>query len=161
MPNKNFIYDGVGVGWIFEGFFPGAVKFMSQASASEDSKVEFDRKKLNVYKNAKAEVVGKFLDRLKNHNGAGECGVSIAQEVSQKVVFGKSIKQHLEEEKAAIRWREDKEGIKQMIDKKEVMKVLGHSPDFILSLIYRFAVDRGYTKIRPEKARKIANFLSF
>lgn len=161
VPNKNFIYDGVGVGWIFEGFFPGAVKFMSQASASEDSKVEFDRKKLNVYKNAKAEVVGKFLDRLKNHNGAGECGVSIAQEVLQKVVFGKSIKQHLEEEKAAIRWREDREGIKQMIDKKEVMKVLGHSPDFILSLIYRFAVDRGYTKIRPEKARKIANFLSF
>ena len=30
---------------------------MSQAAPSEDSKVEFDRKKLNVYKNAKAEVV--------------------------------------------------------------------------------------------------------
>ena len=31
------------------------------------------------------------------------------------------------------------------------MKVLGHSPDFILSLIYRFAVDKGYTRIRPKR----------
>jgi len=161
VPNKNFIYDGVGVGWIFEGFFPGAVKFMSQAAPSEDSKVEFDRKKLNVYKNAKAEVVGKFLERLKNHNNAGECGVSISENVLQKVVFGKTIRQHLEEEKVAIRWREDREGIKQMIDKKEVMKVLGHSPDFILSLIYRFSVDKAYRKMPDEKVRKLVNFLSF
>lgn len=159
--NENFIYDGVGVGWIFDGFFDGAVKFMSQAAASDDSKVEFDRKKLNVYKNAKAEVVGNFLERLKNHNGAGECGVSIAREVLGRIIFGKTIRQHLEEEKSAIRWRDDREGVKQMIDKKETMKVLGHSPDFILSLIYRFAIDRGYTKMDDKKASNLINFLSF
>jgi len=61
----------------------------------------------------------------------------------------------------AIRWREDREGIKQMIDKKEVMKVLGHSPDFILSLIYRFSVDKTYRKMPDEKVRRLVNFLSF
>ena len=159
--NENFIYDGVGVGWIFEGFFDKAVKFMSQASASEDSKVEFDRKKLNVYRNAKAEVVGKFLDRLKNNDGAGECGVSIDESVLNRLVFNKTIRQHLMEEKVSIRWRDDREGVKQVIDKKEVLKVLGHSPDFILSLIYRFAVDRAFVKMDAPKARKLANFLSF
>ena len=77
------------------------------------------------------------------------------------MVFGKTIRQHLEEEKVIIRWREDREGIKQMPDKKEVMKLLGHSGDFIMSLIYRFAMDRGYKKMSAEKSRKLANFLSF
>jgi len=159
--NENFIYDGVGVGWIFEGFFDKAVKFMSQSSPSEDSRVEFDRKKLNVYKNAKAEVIGKFLDRLKKNNGAGECGISIDSSVLNKVVFNKTIRQHLEEEKTIIRWREDKEGIKQSLDKKEVERLLGHSGDFIMSLIYRFAVDRTFVKMDKKKAKKLANFLSF
>jgi hypothetical protein len=48
-----------------------------------------------------------------------------------------------------------------MIDKKEVMKVLGHSPDFILSLIYRFSVDKAYRRMPDEKVRRLANFLSF
>jgi hypothetical protein len=48
-----------------------------------------------------------------------------------------------------------------MIDKKEVMKVLGHSADFILSLIYRFSVDKAYRKMPDEKVRRLANFLSF
>lgn len=159
--NENFVYDGVGVGWIYEGFFDKAVKFMSQSAPSDDSKVEFDRKKLNVYKNAKAEVTGKFVERLKNNGGTGECGISIDSTVLNKVVFGKTIRQHLEEEKVIIRWREDREGIKQMPDKKEVMKLLGHSGDFIMSLIYRFAMDRGYKKMSAEKSRKLANFLSF
>ena len=98
---------------------------------------------------------------MKNHNGSGECGVSISDDVLQKVIFGKTVRQHLEEEKVAIRWREDREGIKQMIDKKEVMKVLGHSADFILALIYRFSVDKVYKKMPEDKVRKLANFLSF
>lgn len=159
--NENFVYDGVGVGWIFEGFFNGAVKFMSQASASDDSKVEFDRKKLSVYKNAKAEVVGRFLEEMKNHNNTGECGVSIDPDVLRKILFGKTVRQHLEEEKIAIRWRDDRDGIKQMIDKKETKRLLGHSPDFIFSLIYRFAISEKNVKMSEEKINELINFLSF
>lgn len=159
--NENFIYDGVGVGWIFDGFFEESVKFMSQSAASEESKTLFDGKKLNVYRNAKSEVVGRFLDRLKNHNNAGECGLSIDSEVLNKDVFGKTIRQHLMEEKRVIMWREDREGIKQVIDRKETKKILGHSPDFILSLIYRMALDRKFIPMSDEQTAEILNFLAF
>lgn len=159
--NKNFIYDGIGVGWIFDGFFVESVKFMSQSAASEESKVEFDGRKINVYRNAKSEVVGRFLDILKNHNNAGECGVSIDESVLGKEFFGKTVREHLMEEKRVIIWRTDREGIKQVIDKKETKKILGHSPDWILSLIYRMALDRQFTPMTDEKVTEILNFLSF
>jgi hypothetical protein len=41
------------------------------------------------------------------------------------------------------------------------MKVLGHSADFILALIYRFSVDKAFKKMPEDKVRKLANFLSF
>lgn len=159
--NENFIYDGIGVGWIFDGFFKESVKFMSQSAPSEDSKVQFDGKKLNVYRNSKSEVVGKFLDIIKNHNDAGECGISINEEVLNKSFFGKSVREHLMEEKRVIMWRTDREGIKQVIDKKETKKILGHSPDFILSLIYRMALDRKFKPMSKAKSRSIANFLAY
>lgn len=159
--NENFIYDGVGVGWIFDGFFEESVKFMSQSAASEDSKVEFDKRKLNVYRNAKAEVVGNFLDALKNSEGTGECGLSISGMVLSKELFGKTVREHLMEEKRVIMWREDREGVKQLIDRKETKRILGHSPDFILSLIYRMALNRKFVQMSDEQAMELINFLTF
>lgn len=161
IPYENFVYDGIGVGFALDGYFKGSVSFMSQSSASEQSKVKFDGKEFNIYKNARSEVAGQFIEAVKNYNGTGECGISISENVLKSVHFNKTIREHIETESRVLRWRDDREGIKQLIDRNEMIKVIGHSPDFLFSLLYRMAFNRGGKPITKKKANKLVNFLAF
>lgn len=160
---KNFVYDAIGCGYAFSGYFEGATPFISNAKVSESSKVKgVDDQMMKIYYNAKAEVVGQFLDILKNSDGVGECGLSIDSELLYKIFYGKTLREHLLHERKAIRWRDDKEGILQCIDKKTTLSVIGRSADTFMALIYRFALDIGQSAFKPmeqQQVRKIHNFL--
>ena len=160
---KNFIYDAIGVGFAFSGYFDEAKKFVSNAAVSEDSKVaSVDKKMIKVYANAKAELIGKFLEVLNNYNDTGECGISINPELLDREFFGKTLRQHLLHERKAIRWRSDKDGVLQCIDKKETKSVIGHSADVIFGLMYRLGLEIGqreFVPMKKEKLHSIHNFL--
>ena len=159
---KNFIYDAIGVGFAFSGYFDDAKKFISNAAVTDASKVAVaDKKMMKVYANAKAEIVGSFLAILNNHNDSGECGISIEPELLNRIFFGKTLRQHLLHERKAIRWRSDKDGVLQCIDKKETQKVVGHSADVIFGLIYRLALNvaqKIYVPMVKEKLNMLQNF---
>ena len=116
---------------------------------------------MKVYANAKAELVGKFLEVLNNYNDTGECGISINPELLDREFFGKTLRQHLLHERKAIRWRSDKDGVLQCIDKKETKAAIGHSADVIFGLIYRLALDIGYREYVPMEKKKIINLHNF
>lgn len=160
--DKNFIYDAIGVGYAFSGYFEDAKKFISNAAVSEDSKVDvIDKKRMKIYANAKAELVGKFLEILNNSNDTGECGISIEPELLDRMFFGKTLRNHLLHERKAIRWRSDKDGVLQCIDKKETIKVIGHSADVMFGLIYRLGLSIGQKKHVPMEKKKIKSIHKF
>lgn len=163
VPVKNFVYDAVGCGYAFSGYFDDSTPFISNARVSEAGKVKMrDDQLMKLYFNAKAEVIGKFLDVLRDLDGTGECGISIEPELLTRIYYGKTLKEHLLLERKAVRWREDKEGVMQCIDKKTTISVIGHSADVFMALIYRFALDVGQSNFKPmekEQVRKIHNFL--
>lgn len=162
IPEQNFIYDAIGVGYAFSGYFDEAVKFVSNAAVSEKSKVNVvDKKMIKIYANAKAEIIGKFLEVLNNYNDTGECGISIEPELLQREFYGKTLKNHLLHERKAIRWRSDKDGVLQCIDKKETKSIVGHSADFIFGLIYRLGLDIGQFKYVPMSVNTKANLKKF
>lgn len=162
VPTENFLFDAIGVGFAFTGYFEGSINFVSNARPSEDSKVEFDGKSLNIYSNAKAQVVGDFVDFVKNKDGTGECGISINPDILEKRFNGKTVSDYLFEEKKTVKWRTDLDGVKQVINKKETKRILKRSPDFILSLIYRMAFRVSKPKkMTKKKARNIINRLAW
>jgi len=159
---QNFIYDAVGVGFAFSGYFDNAKKFISNAAVSEGSKVEgVDKKMMKVYANAKAELIGKFLEVLNNYNDTGECGLSIDPDLLNRSFFGQTLRQHLLHERKGIRWRSDKDGVLQCIDKKETIKVIGHSADIFLGLIYRFGLILGQKPYEPMGEPQINELINF
>lgn len=160
VPQENFVYDRVGVGFAFTGFYDLATPFVSNAAPSEESMVEFEKRKLNVYANAKAEAVGRFVDTLVNKDNTGECGVSIDETVLNKVINGTTVRDILNEEKNVIRWRSDREGKYQIIDRKETKRILGRSPDYILAMIYRIVLENKKAPITRKKAQGIVNRLA-
>jgi len=149
--NKNFAYDSIGVGFALNGYFEGSTPFVSNAKVSEASKVDgADGARIKIFSNAKAEVVSKFLDVLKDNNGTGECGISIEPELLERTFYGQTLREHLMSERRAIRWRDDREGVLQIIDRKMTKSIISHSADVILALIYRFALDIGkQTPFKP------------
>jgi hypothetical protein len=159
---RNFVYDAIGVGFAFSGYFDDAVKFISNASVSEASKVNaVDKKMIKIYANAKAELIGSFLEILNNYNDTGECGISINPELLHREFYGKTLKQHLLHERKAIRWRSDKDGVLQCIDKKETRSVIGHSADIIFGLMYRLALDIGHKQFIPMTEKTKVNLNKF
>ncbi len=159
---KNFIYDAIGVGFAFSGYFDDAKKFVSNAAVSDGSKVAvLDKKMIKMYANAKAELIGKFLEVLNNHNDTGECGISIDPELLNRIFFGQTLQQHLLHERKAIRWRADKDGVLQCIDKKETRAVIGHSADVIFGLIYRLGLNIGQRQYTPMAKKTMVNLQNF
>lgn len=159
---SNFIYDAIGVGYAFSGYFPDAKKFVSNAKVSEGSLVKgIDKQLMKIYHNAKAELVGKFIETLKDSNGSGECGISIEQDLLNKVFYNQTLREHLLHERKGIRWRSDKDGVKQCIDKKETIKIIGHSADIFMAIIYRMGLSIGHKQFVPMEDKNISNLQNF
>ena len=160
--DQNFSYDGVGVGYAFSGYFDNAKKVISQAKVSENAIMnDYNGRELKLYANTVSELAGRFIDTIKNNNWTGECGISINPELLNRKIFGKTVKEHLLHESKTIRWVTDKDGIRQLIGKKETKRIIGHSADFIKALLYRFIFDLSNDKFTPMKEENISKWANF
>ncbi len=151
IPVENFVYDAGGLGFALSGNFDGAFQFISQAKQTEI--LDFDGKPLKIYANFKSQTVGSFLKYLKSSDINGSCAISINRDLLDRDYFGKTLRQHLDEERLAICWTDKKDGILQTINKEETKGLIGHSADIILALVYRFAycVDELQEFIEPDE----------
>lgn len=134
---RNFVYDAIGVGFAFSGSFDGAFQFISNAKQTELR--DYDNKLKKIYANFKSQTIGIFLKYLKLADVNGGCGISIEDSLLGREFFGKTVRQHLSNESRAICWDDSRDGVLKSIGKSDVKKILGHSADVMLGLIYRFA----------------------
>lgn len=162
IPECNFIYDAIGVGYSFSGYFNDAKKFISNAKVSDGGLVKsLDGKKIKMYADLKSETIGRFLETLNNHEDTGLCGISIDEELLNTMFFGQTLRQHLLNEIKSIRWAEDRDGVMKSISKKDVKKIIGHSADIILGLIYRFGLELEKKKSEPMEQDQINELHNF
>ena len=137
----NMVFDVRGVGEHMQGFWEEALPFSSNSTASEKSMARRGERLVRVYANAKAEVIANFVKLIARDEDSGGCGVSISHEVlRRRLPNGATIEAQLLAERRGVRWREDKEGILQCVDKKEARRLAGCSPDIMLAIIYRMAL---------------------
>lgn len=125
IPLRNFAFDSDGVGnylkepcKVGKG---GAYAFNNNSASSDPA----------IWYNQKAECAEKFSIRVKEH------GFSIDRDLLDKVMDGKTLREHLDEQKSVIRRKETTNGKYQLINKPEMKKLLGgkRSPDIIEMII--------------------------
>ena len=129
-------YDFQGIGQLLEGHFPDAVKFINQAAPiPEDRKQEEGIKKL--YKDLKSQCAVMLYKMFRDRE------LSIDEHVLDYVFdghgYGKmKLRDILMKERKCIRRTKESEGKAfQIITKMDMKKIIGHSPDFFESLIFR------------------------
>ena len=133
IPESQIVYDDDGVGQFIDGFIQNANAFKNGGKPANDEN----------YKNLKCQCYFKMADRISDD------GYFIAPDVSSRVIKGKTVRQHLEDERRAIkRDRPDMDGKLAVIPKDEMKTIIGHSPDFMDALMMRewfelFAVSGG------------------
>ena len=132
----NFAYDFQGIGQILEGHFPDAVKFINQAAPiAEDRKQEDGIKKL--YKDLKSQCAVLTYKMFRDQE------LSIDKHILDRTFdghgYGKTkLRDILMKERKCIRRTKESEGKAfQIISKSDMKKIIGHSPDFFESIIFR------------------------
>ena len=125
IPMRNFAFDSDGVGNYLKEpckVGKGGAYAFNNNSASSDSAIWY---------NQKAECAEKFAIRIK------ERGFSIDKDLLDKKMDGKTLREHLDEQKSVIRRKETTNGKYQLIGKPEMKKLLGgkRSPDIIEMII--------------------------
>lgn len=133
---ENFAYDYQGIGQILEGHFPNAVKFINQAAPiAEDWKQEEGIKKL--YKDLKSQCAVLLYKQFRDNE------LSIDSHLLDRVFdghgYGKmKLRDILMKERKCIRRTKDSQGKAfQIISKADMKKIIGHSPDFFESLLFK------------------------
>lgn len=134
---ENFAYDLNGIGQIFTGFFPKAMKFNNIECPSDGSHVMFDT--------LKSEVAYKFVQRMTTG------GVAIKPELLSRRFSGKGflnepLSDVLMRERLCMKQDEtvaDKHW--KLIAKAEMKRLVGHSPDFWESMMTRTIFDIKHT----------------
>jgi len=133
---ENFAYDYQGIGQILEGHFPEAVKFVNQgAPIALDRKQEEGIKKL--YKDLKSQCAVMLYKQFRD----GELSIDphLLDRTFDGHGYGKTkLRDILMRERKCIRRTKDSEGKAfQIINKADMKKIIGHSPDFFESLLFR------------------------
>jgi hypothetical protein len=133
---SHFAYDFQGIGQILEGHLPDAVKFINQAAPiAEDRKQEDGIKKL--YKDLKSQCAVMTYKMFRDQE------LSIDKHLLTRVFdghgYGKtSLSEILMKERKCIRRTKESQGKAfQLISKSDMKKIIGHSPDFFESIIFR------------------------
>lgn len=141
---ENFAFDGDGVGVILktQTEYPELQKchaFSNNGQAND--KVS--------YRNRKSECAGLLINALQSGT------ISIDETVLRKIYTEKklpfSVMDKLMEERQVLRWMED-ENPRELIKKKMMKDVIGHSPDWIEALLY--AIDRVDNAKKKQKIRR-------
>ena len=122
IPNSRIVYDDDGVGAFVDGFIKGARPFNGGTKA---------RKGQN-YTNLKSQCYFKLADRINLDL------LSISPEVAKKIIKGKTVEKHIMDERRAIkRHKPDNDGKLSVIPKEQMKNIIGHSPDFLDTLMMR------------------------
>lgn len=148
---ENFAYDYQGIGQILEGHFPDAVKFINQAAPiAEDKKQEDGIKKL--YKDLKSQCAVMLYKQF--HNQELSIDPHLLDLTFDGHGYGKTkLREILMRERKCIRRTKDSQGKAfQIISKGDMKKIIGHSPDFFESLLFRQIF-----RLRRRRHRKARN----
>jgi len=148
---ENFAYDYQGIGQILEGHFPEAVKFINQAAPiPEDKKQEEGIKKL--YKDLKSQCAVMLYKQF--HNQELSIDPHLLDLTFNGHGYGNTkLRDILMRERKCIRRTKDSQGKAfQIIPKADMKKIIGHSPDFFESLMFRQIF-----RLRRRKHRKARN----
>lgn len=129
--NRDVVFDANGVGSHIDGYIPNALEYKSQDTS---------RVKNTNYKDLKAMCCINWADRingtLPESNKTKHLNYSIASNVADRIISGKTLQEHLTEERKAIRLAPASvDGKIQIIKKSEMIAILGHSPDFVESML--------------------------
>lgn len=126
---ENFTYDLNGLGQIFKGFFVNALPFNNKEAVDEKLKY--------IYANLKSQAAYLFAHKIINDE------ISIEESLLDRKFSGKGfeklpLRQILNKERKAIRANEDEadKGFS-LIRKKDMKRLVGHSPDFMEALFMR------------------------
>ena len=133
---ENFAYDYQGIGQILEGHFPNAVKFINQAAPIAIQKSQEDGIK-KLYKDLKSQCAVMLYKQFRDNE------LSIEPHLLDFTFdghgYGKTkLRDILMRERKCIRRTKDSQGKAfQIISKADMKKIIGHSPDFFESLLFR------------------------
>lgn len=146
---ENFTYDLNGSGQTFKGFFPKAVPFNNEGSVDEKFKY--------IYNRLKDQAAYTFAQSL--IDGEYSINPTILERKFDGIGYkNMSLKDILMRERRVL--RQDDSFIKswKLIGKPQMKKLIGHSPDFIESMIYSkiFSI----RKKAPIKPRGLGKFVS-
>lgn len=130
---SNFIYDNNGLGQIFGGFFPKAIKFNNNGVPSNGNR--------EVFADLKSECAYKMVQKVKNLEISIDPTL-LNRRFDVKKHRGVPLSEILIKEKKAIR-REDTVSDRawKLISKAQMKKLVGWSPDFWESLITKIGLD--------------------
>lgn len=148
---ENFTYDYQGIGQILEGHFPNAVKFINQAAPIPESKAQEDGIK-KLYKDLKSQCAVMLYKQFRDDE------LSIDSHLLTQTFdgngYGKTmLRDILMRERKCIRRTKDSQGKAfQIISKADMKKIIGHSPDFFESLLFR-----NIFRLRVKRHRKAKN----
>lgn len=132
----NFAYDFQGIGQILEGHLPDAVKFINQAAPIAETRKEEDGIK-KLYKDLKSQCAVLTYKMFRDQE------ISIDNHLLDRTFDGHGyskmkLRDILMKERKCIRRTKESEGKAfQIITKSDMKKIIGHSPDFFESLIFR------------------------
>lgn len=143
---SNFVYDLNGIGQSFKGFFPNATGFNNMGVPIASSPAERDSIKY-MYSSLKSQCAYMLIQDFLS--GA----ISINPRLLDMKFSGNGYKslalRHiLLKEKKALQKIEKDTGFA-IIDKKTMKRYVGHSPDFIESMIYKKVFDIKQQKAKP------------
>lgn len=136
---ENFAYDYPGVGGVFAGFFPKAVKF--------DPREGMPKKYKGMFYNLKAQAFQFFADHIKDGTYSIEPEL-LTRRFSGRNYKNKMLREILNEERRVIRFREDDPT--RVIDKaREMKRIIHRSPDFIEGAVIREVFNIKQTHHQP------------
>lgn len=122
IPQSRIVYDDDGVGAFIDGFIKGARSFNGGTRA---------RKGQN-YNHLKSQCYFKLADRINQDN------LYVSPEVANMRVKGKTVQSLIMDERRAIkRHKPDNDGKLSVIPKEQMKNIIGHSPDFMDTLMMR------------------------
>ena len=134
---ENLAYDFQGIGQILEGHFPNAVKFINQAAPIAQTKQEEEGIK-KLYKDLKSQCAVALYKAFRDNE------LSIDRHLLDRTFDGHGyghtrLRDILMRERKCIRRTKESQGKAfQIISKHDMKKIVGHSPDFFESLLFRF-----------------------
>lgn len=143
---SNFVYDLNGIGQSFKGYFPNATGFNNMGAPIASSPAERDSIKY-MYSSLKSQcaymLIQDFLSRAISINPR-----LLDMKFSGNGYKSLALRHILLKERKALQKVEKDTGFA-IIDKKTMKRYVGHSPDFIESMIYKKVFDIKQQKAKP------------